>query len=139
MKKDVYISITGTQELDGEKDSVEMTTEGKFYNKDGKYYLCYTEGELSGLEKCSTTLKISPDGIITMLRRGQTNTQLVFEKGQRHTGHYETPYGDFTISVMANEVNFSIDDSGGNIDIDYIMDINNVARSHNGISLSVRA
>ena len=137
MKKDVYISIKGSQEQDGERDGVELTTEGTFYNKDGKYYLCYTEGELSGLEKCNTTLKISPDGIVTMMRRGQTNTQLVFEKGQRHTGHYETPYGDFTISVMTNSIDVSIDDNGGNIDIDYIMDINNIARSHNGISLRV--
>ena len=30
-------------------------------------------------------------------------------------------------------------ENGGNIDIDYIMDINNVACSHNGISLRVRA
>ena len=64
---------------------------------------------------------------------------MIFEKGKCHTGHYETPYGDFTISVTANEVDVSIDENGGKISIDYIMDINNVARTHNGISLDVRA
>ena len=139
MKKDVYISIKGRQELDGQKDNIEMTTEGHFYDKDGKYYISYNEGELSGLEKCSTTLKISPDGTVTMMRRGQTNTHLVFEKGRCHTGHYETPYGDFTISVTAKDVDVDIDENGGDLSIDYIMDINNVAQSHNGISLKIRA
>ncbi len=139
MKKDVYISIKGSQEIDGESDSTEMTTCGRFYNKDGKYYISYNEGEISGFEKCRTTIKVSPEGTVTMMRRGQTNTHMIFENGQRHIGHYETPYGDFTISVMTNSVNVSIDDKGGNIDIDYIMDINNVAQTHNGISLNVRA
>ena len=139
MKKDVYISIKGSQSYDGEKDGMEMTTAGKFYDKDGKYYISYAEGELTGLEKCNTTLKISPDGVVTMMRHGHTTTHMIFEKGIRHIGHYETPYGDFTISVTANNVDVSLDENGGNIDIDYIMDINNVACSHNGISLRVRA
>lgn len=138
MKKDVYISIKGSQELDGDSDSLEMTTQGSFYNKNGKFYLSYNEGELAGLEKCRTTLKISPNGTVTMMRRGQTNTHMIFEKGQCHIGHYETPYGDFTITVTANDVSVAIDENGGNIDIDYIMDINNVAQTHNGISLNVR-
>ncbi len=139
MKKEVYISIKGHQDYSDDKNCMEVTTEGKFYNKDGKYYLCYTEGEMSGMEECSTTLKISPDNTVTMMRRGNTNTHMIFEEGQCHIGHYETPYGDFTISVTANSVNVEIDENGGKIDIDYIMDINNIARSHNGISLSVRA
>ena len=139
MKKDVYISIKGSQDYGSDKDAMELTTAGKFYDKDGKFYLSYAEGDLSGMEKCHTTLKISPDGIVTMMRHGQTNTHMIFEKGKCHIGHYETPYGDFTISVTANDISVSLDENGGNIDIDYIMDINNVARSRNGISLTVRA
>lgn len=138
MKKDVYISIKGCQEIDGESDNMEMTTQGRFYDRDGKYYISYNEGELSGLEACRTTLKISPNGTVTMMRQGQTNTHMIFEKGQCHIGHYETPYGDFTITVTANDVNVSIDENGGNIDIDYFMDINNAMQTHNGISLNVR-
>ena len=139
MKKDVYISIKGSQDYGDDKNGMEITTAGKFYDKDGKYYLSYAEGDFSGMEKCNTTLKISPDGIVTMMRHGQTNTHMIFEKGKCHIGHYETPYGDFTISVTANDINVALDENGGNIDIDYIMDINNISRSRNGISLTVRA
>lgn len=139
MKKDVYISIKGSQEYEDDKNKMEVTTAGKFYDKDGKYYVSYVEGELTGLEKCNTTIKVSPDGTVTMMRHGQTNTHMIFEKGKCHIGHYETPYGDFTISVTANDINVSLDENGGSIDIDYMMDINNVARSRNGISLKIRA
>ena len=139
MKKDVYISIKGSQDYGDDKNGMEITTAGTFYDKDGKYYLSYAEGDFSGMEKCNTTLKISPDGIVTMMRHGQTNTHMIFEKGKCHIGHYETPYGDFTISVTANDINVYLDENGGNIDIDYIMDINNISRSRNGISLTVRA
>ena len=138
MKKDVYISIKGSQDYGDDKNGMEITTAGTFYDKDGKYYLSYAEGDFSGMEKCKTTLKVSPDGIVTMMRHGQTNTHMIFEKGKCHIGHYETPYGDFTISVTANDINVSLDEHGGNIDIDYIMDINSIARSRNGISLTVR-
>ncbi len=139
MKKDVYISIKGSQSYDDDQNKMEVTTAGKFYDKDGKYYVSYVEGELTGMEKCNTTIKVSPDGTVTMMRHGQTNTHMIFEKDKCHIGHYETPYGDFTISVTANKIDVSLDENGGNIDIDYIMDINNVARSRNGISLTIRA
>ncbi len=139
MKKDVYISIKGSQAYEDDQNKMEITTAGKFYDKDGKYYVSYVEGELTGMEKCNTTIKVSPDGTVTMMRHGQTNTHMIFEKDKCHIGHYETPYGDFTISVTANEIDVSLDENGGNIDIDYIMDINNVARSRNGISLTIRA
>ncbi len=139
MKKDVYISIKGSQSYEDDQNKMEVTTAGKFYDKDGKYYVSYVEGELTGMEKCNTTIKVSPDGTVTMMRHGQTNTHMIFEKDKCHIGHYETPYGDFTISVTANNIDVSLDENGGNIDIDYIMDINNVARSRNGISLTIRA
>ena len=139
MKKDVYISIKGSQDYGNDEDGMELTTAGKYYDKDGKLYLTYMEGDFSGMEKCTTTLKISPEGTVTMMRHGQTNTHMIFEKGKCHMGHYETPYGDFTISVTANDVRVNLDENGGNIDIDYIMDINSIARSRNGISLTVRA
>ena len=139
MKKDVHILIKATQMLDGDSDRIETTTNGHLYNKDGKYYISYTEGEDTGLEKSSATLKISPDGKLAMMRRGQTDTHLVFEKGRCHTGNYKTPYGNFAVSVTTNNLDIQIDENGGNIDIDYIMNINDIAKSHNTISLTLRA
>ena len=39
MKKDVYISIKGSQAYEDDQNKMEVTTAGKFYDKDGKYYV----------------------------------------------------------------------------------------------------
>ena len=44
MKKDVYISIKGSQDYGDDKNGMEITTAGTFYDKDGKYYISYNEG-----------------------------------------------------------------------------------------------
>ena len=36
MAKDVLVSVKGTQFIDGEKDSVEVITNGTWYEKNGK-------------------------------------------------------------------------------------------------------
>ena len=38
MIKNVMITVKGVQGVDDEKDTVELTTEGKFGKKDGKYF-----------------------------------------------------------------------------------------------------
>ena len=67
MKKDVYIEIKSTQKYSDDKETIHEKARGSFYEKDGKFYLIYEEKN-SGIENSQTTLKISPDGSITMLR-----------------------------------------------------------------------
>ena len=48
--KDVIISIKGVQSLpQGESDSVELVTEGKYSFRDGHGELSYMESELTGM------------------------------------------------------------------------------------------
>ncbi len=136
--KQVYVEINGNVTTDGETDKMNYSTEGKFYKKSGKYYINYPEGELLGREKCSTTLKVAPDGVVTMLRSGEANTRMVFEKGRCHISCYETPYGNLTVSVTANDVSINMDENGGNLNIDYNLSINNLTRSRNLLSVRVK-
>lgn len=41
--KDVIITIKGTQDVDGEKEVVELTTLGKLGERDGKWYITYKD------------------------------------------------------------------------------------------------
>ena len=43
MKKDVLITIKGTQKIGNEKDVIEMVTTGRFYRKNQMYYISYEE------------------------------------------------------------------------------------------------
>ena len=66
------------------------------------------------MEGTTTTLKVQ-GGKVTMLRFGENNTQLIFEKGQRHLCCYETMYGALTVGVWADDVSVRLDDSGGEV------------------------
>ena len=48
MKKDVVITIQGTQTVGNESEEVELFTTGRFYKKDSQYYLAYEETEATG-------------------------------------------------------------------------------------------
>ena len=70
MKKDVIISIRGLQESQGEsEDPITLVTAGRFYRKNGLYYISYDETELTGLEGTRTTVKVGPD-TVKVIRTG---------------------------------------------------------------------
>ena len=48
MKKDVLITVKGTQRVSGETDVTEMMTTGRFYRKNKLYYISYEETEATG-------------------------------------------------------------------------------------------
>ncbi len=70
MRKDVIIQINGCPKYeDGNEESIELTTAGRLYRKNGNYYIIYKESELTGMEGVTTTLKVE-DKRITLMRNG---------------------------------------------------------------------
>ena len=109
MKKDVLITLVGTQNNDGEKDKIELITEGSMYKKGDAYYITYKESELTGMDGTTTTVKVQ-DKKVTILRFGTNNTQLIFEKGKHHVCCYDTMYGAISVGVWAQNVKIDLDD-----------------------------
>jgi len=105
--------------------------------KDDKYYISYEGSELTGYEGTTTTLKIK-DGCVSMMRFGNSATQMVFEKEKKYVGHYDTPYGTLSVGVTTNSMELNIDENGGEIDLDYMVELNNNLPVHNGLHLTIR-
>ena len=118
MKKDVMISLVGKQGDGGEQEKIELMTEGSYYSEDGNHFVTYNETEVTGMEGTTTTLKIE-DGRITMTRLGQNNSQLIFERGQKHLCSYENDLGIFTIGINSGDVRADIGESEGVISAKY--------------------
>lgn len=138
MNKKVIISVKGTQlDMENEMNRLELVTEGKYYKKNNNYYVTYAETEVTGMEGTTTTLKIS-DNTVTLMRFGIVNSQMVFEKGQKHVSYYDTAYGAFTVGVIANEVNVKADDSSAEINIGYQVEVDNNRTGLNNFSIVVR-
>lgn len=138
MKKDVIITIKGLQNYeDQDDDSVELVTTGRFYQKEGNYYITYKESELTGLGSTTTTLKIENDRI-TVLRFGDTRTHMVFEEGQKHISYYDTGAGALTVGISTKRINKMLSEKGGRVMIDYSMEINNSLTGENAFDINVR-
>lgn len=138
MKKDVIISLKGTQINNSENASVmELVTLGKYYRKGNTYYVTYKESEVTGMDGTTTTLEISGE-MITLMRSGTTNSQFIFERGIRHFSHYDTIFGSFTVGVFANDVSVNINEKGGEIVVGYQIDMGSDSYGYNDFRMMIR-
>lgn len=139
MDKSVIISIKGVQSLDDSPpETVELVTEGRLMDLgDEGYTLTYQESEITGLEGTLTTFQVEPD-CITLLRVGEVNSQMVFQKGRRHFSMYDTPYGALAVGINTRRLRSSLSESGGEIDIDYAIEIDHAVAGENMFHINVR-
>ena len=103
----------------------------------GGYTVSYQETELTGLEGTVTKLHIK-DGQVTLLREGSINSQMVFEEGRRHLSMYETPYGALSIGVNTKRMRSTLSEAGGDLEIDYAIEIDNLIAGQNLFRMNVR-
>ena len=139
MENNVIISIRGKQSFeDQEPEVIELVTEGRL-SLDGEdgYTLSYQESELTGLEGTLTTFQIEPERV-TLLRVGEVNSQMVFEEGRRHLSMYETPYGALSVGVNTRRMHSDLGLAGGNIEIDYAIEIDHAVAGQNLFRIQVR-
>lgn len=135
--KEVIISIKGTQNDSGGEDNViELETDGTFAFENGEGTLSYMESELTGLEGTKTSFSISPMGVV-MTREGSLNSRMVFEEGKKHCFLYETPFGSATMGVNTTNISVSLDEHGGDMEIDYIVDFQHSVVGHNMFKIKV--
>ena len=137
MESNVWIKLKGSQEIDGEEDSYELITEGTYKKEDEKYVVTYEGSEITGYENTTTTLNVEPDNV-TMIRTGAlAPTQMIFERGNKYTGQYETPFGFLYVGVITNDMNVCVNDEGGNIELDYYVQFNDNDMMKNTLSVEI--
>ena len=140
MRDNVIISIKGKQlYAESSPDEMELVTSGTL-KRDGAggYTVSYQESELTGLEGTTTRLHIGK-GRATLLREGSVNSQMVFEEGRRHLSMYETPYGALSIGINTRRMRSTLGEAGGDLEIDYAIEIDNLLAGQNLFRMNVRA
>ncbi len=137
--QDVLIEIISTQEVDGDEDSIELTTVGKMNVIGGKTYLKYDDSAATGLEGVSCLIKIDPkDNSVVMQRSGALNSRMYVKKGQRHICHYETGQGTLVLGVFGETVKDEMTNNGGSLFMSYTLDVNYGMVSRNKVQINVK-
>ena len=136
--KDVIISIKGTQAPHlADEDSIELITGGEYRHDAPETVFTYLESEVTGMEGTRTTFHVRPD-MVTLTREGATNAQMVFEPGKKHVFLYETPYGAMSMGVDTRRLVSALGADGGEMAIDYTIDVDSVVVSENSFVINVR-
>ncbi len=138
MMKDVIINIKGRQGLGDELDTIELTTDGRFGEKNGSYYMTYDESAMLGLENVKTALYIKPGNLVILQRSGDVESRLVVEEGKRSTCYYNTPQGELLIGIFGESVKTELNSGGGKIHMKYTIDSNLNLISRNTVDISVK-
>ncbi len=135
--KDVIISIIGTQRMEDGTESIELVTDGKYSFDDDKSVLTYMESEITGMNGTKTTFEVGKN-LITMIREGTVNSQMIFEKGKKHVFLYETPFGAATLGVNTHRIKSGLGEHGGDMELEYAVDVDNMQLGTNAFRINVK-
>lgn len=136
--KDVTFNIKGTQEIDGHSDVMEFMSVGKYLNSQGTIVLEYDESVSLGIKGVKTKLSLNQDGVVTLERCEGKYGNLIIEEGKRHLCQYSTEYGDIMIGISGESIKNNLTESGGNLSLQYSIDVNAGLLSKNKVEISIR-
>ena len=138
MEENVIISIKGSQLYEGQDpDVTELVTAGTLRREQEGYTIAYQETELTGLEGTTTKLRIEGPRV-TLLRQGSVNSQMIFEVGRKHLSMDETPYGALAVGIETRRLKNTVDEAGGDLEIDYAIEIDNLLAGKSLFQLNVK-
>lgn len=144
--KDITLKIIGKQlygdigSQESQEQQVEFITEGKLYARGDTLVLSYEESELSGMPGCTTQMSVTGD-VVRMTRKGEglsEGTEILFEKGKRYSGSFDTPYGPIKMEVLTTQVENNLNkDKKGHLAIDYDISLAGISEGRSRLELEI--
>lgn len=138
MEENYMLSVTGRQIVEEQSESIELKTMASYVTKNGSRYITYKEYDTTNPEKkYRTTVKISEDGVVTVMKGGSESHHLILEKGVRHKCEYVTGFGMITLGVYTESIRNALHDHGGELEVHYSIDIQSELASKNELILKI--
>lgn len=108
----------------GETHHHSFEESGRVVYMNSSYYIRFEEAH--DLEVIPVTIKINPDGVVQLIRRGEQTTRLVFNSDQDTETNYNTAAGIIPLRVTTHDLRVSYYDRpfAGRIWVDYTLSAN---------------
>lgn len=136
MKKDAIIKIVSMQRTENGNDSGEMTVVGTVSHENGNSIIEYVEeNPETGREETSIT--ITDGTMVSIVRHGAFSSEMMVEKNNRHHTFYKTPFGEFTMGIYGNDVNWFRNGKSSVLKMKYTLDFNNGFASENSMNIYI--
>lgn len=94
---------------------------GRVVYMNNSYYIRFEESHPE--ENVPVTVKINPDGMVNLIRRGEQTMRLAFDSDNSTETHYKTPAGIFPLQVVTENLKVSYYDRpfAGRVWVDYAL------------------
>ena len=130
MRTNAVIRVVSKQRTENGDHQGEMSVLGRVTYEEDKSIIEYIENnEETGPEE--TTITVFANDTVSIVRNGQFSSEMTVEKNNRHLTFYRTPYGELTMGIYGNKVEWSRDDAGAVLKMRYSLDFNNGLISEN--------
>jgi len=138
MKK-VFISIKGLPVFAAnDEEAFELMTDGEYFQHDGVSTFSYVESMLTGHEGQLTIFNVEPDRVV--LKRGDgLSGDMIFSENQKQHFLYDTPFGSVMLGIDTHSITKNMSENGGNLEIRYDIEVDNVSVSQNLFKISIRS
>jgi uncharacterized beta-barrel protein YwiB (DUF1934 family) len=123
---------------DDDEDVFELMTDGEYLKHDGISTFRYFESLLTGEDNMLTTFDVEENRVV--LRRGDgVSGDMIFSENQKHHFLYDTPFGSVMLGIDTHSIKNNMSDDGGNLEIRYDIEVDNVAVSQNLFKIDIRS
>ena len=137
MMKDVVISIQSLHGCGGdEEDTIDFTTDGLYCFDGETACLTYLETEVTGMQGTRTSVMVMPDKVVVD-RDGGIMSRMIFREGEKNSFLYDTPVGSATLSMNTRGIHHRFDEHGGDMEIDYVLDMEHAFVTRNRFRMTV--
>ncbi len=138
MEENYILSVEGKQTVEDHSDKIDLKTRAAYMTKNGSRYISYTEYDtMNPKQTYRTTIKVSPENVVTVMKGGTENHNLMLEQGVRHKCEYITAFGMISLGIFTDSVKVNLNDKGGTIKVHYTIDVQSELASINELNIKL--
>ena len=137
MKREVLITLRGTQVTEHGPETVELMTKGTMTGRNGKFAISYEETELTGTAGVTSTFLILNPGRVVLTREGSIQSRMVFVKGVKEESLYDLGFGSLLLGVYTKDIQVELTEDGGRLFIDYTVELEQSLTSENSYEIII--
>lgn len=123
MTKDIWLTISGIQMAEGQKETVETVSKGSYFKKNEKHYILYEEEIEDSKGIIRNTIKITSTSM-EMIRKGAARTHMIFEPGKEIITGYQTSIGELLLGISTDKLEVIEKEERIEVNVRYSLSIN---------------
>ena len=136
MENNYNLKIKTTQIVESEAFNMDFEMNASYVKINETRYISYIQVDEDTKNKLRTTIKIKPDGVVTIIKGNIEVMSL--QIGKTRSGNYPTPFGNILLEVSAFKIANSLSDDGGELELQYSLIVDGNELSKNTLNLTVK-